>query len=313
MNRKIERRGIPGSFSANLGRRTSSPREIDNRDATMQRNGGNTSVKAIVAWLESSSKDGAHSPTSISSDSRSKSSLAASTLSRTAAAAVTTPVKTQPSLPMAPDVEEYSLTLLKYQEYYTERPLGRCLDKKSETTVFSVKPVNGDQSPDANSPQSRVKKVPGDQVTLNEKDLESGKPGLNTSTRSSTSYKDDENRQQKNRLPSQRDSEEVKAFWAAVRSYLWISNGELEEVEDAEQRSTTIPLSLTPPKDLTDLSSYGQDDEGSHASQKEASPHRKVKSEPNVAAVMSRRRKSWKRFLSVEEKMSEIDAFLGTT
>jgi hypothetical protein len=295
MNRKIERRGIPGSFSANLGRRTSSPRETDNRDATAHRtNGGSTSVKAIVAWIESSSaKEEVKTPTSVSSDTQSKT---ASTLSKSSAAAV--PVTPRQCLPMAPDVEEYSLTLLKYREYYTESPLARCLDKKIEKDVFSVKPLDGNTSPDT-SPSKNVSGIQtpeGNEISSIEHRLSTG---------SSASRKNSSNHQEA--APrSGRDLEEVNEFWATVRSYLRISNEELEETEDTEQISRGLPS--TPSKDATDVSLYSQDNENSHVST-ESSPHRKANSEPNTAVV---RRRGRKRFLSVEAKMLEIDDFLGT-
>lgn len=294
MNRKIERRGIPGSFSANLGRRTSSPREADSRDATAHRNGGSTSVKAIVAWIESSSaRDEVETPTSVSSDARSKT---ASTISKISVAAV--PFTPQQCLPMAPDVEEYSLTLLKYREYYTESPLARCLDKKIEKDVFSVKPLDGNTSPDT----SPSKNVSGSQ-TPGGNEISGTEHGPDTG--SSASRKNNSNHQ--DAAPrSHRDLEEINEFWATVRSYLRISNEELEETEDTEQLSKGLPS--TPSKDTTDVSLYSQDNEDSHVST-ESSHHRKANSEPSTAVV---RRRGRKRFLSVEEKMLEIDDFLGT-
>lgn len=306
INRKIERRGIPGSFSANLGKRSSPPREIDSGDVTAQKNGGNTSVKAIVAWLESSSRDEAKSPTSICSDSRSKSSLAPSTLSK--AASVEASVKSQQGLPMAPDVEEYSLTLLKYREYYTESPLARCLDEKIEAaTTVSVKPVEeNDASPLTSSPESQV--VHG-WTTPQGNDLSSGKQGLGCSIGSSASRNNDvQNHHQDVTSSLHRDPEEVDAFWAAIRSYLRISNEELEQTEYSERFSESHTAAL--PKNTTNLPSCRQGNEVSDASKHDAPPCRKVQSKPKVAAAMNRGRK---RFLSVEEKMSEIDAFLGTT
>lgn len=48
-------------------------------------------------------------------------------------------------MPGAADVEEYSLTLLKYKQYYTDVPLGRCLDaqeKDSATATLNNVRVN---------------------------------------------------------------------------------------------------------------------------------------------------------------------------
>lgn len=38
-------------------------------------------------------------------------------------------------MPGAADVEEYSLTLLKYKQYYTDVPLGRCLDAQEQDSA----------------------------------------------------------------------------------------------------------------------------------------------------------------------------------
>ena len=118
LNRKKESRALPSSFSSNLGRRHS-PHE-HRREAPSSTPGA--SVKAIVAWLESSSELRAASKIATSCDVDSKLSSATPSISSQA----TNP--TIQTLHRAPDVEEYSLTLLRYQKYFNERPLGRCLD-----------------------------------------------------------------------------------------------------------------------------------------------------------------------------------------
>lgn len=41
-------------------------------------------------------------------------------------------------MPRAADVEEYSLTLLKYKQYYTDVPLGRCLDAQEQDSATAT-------------------------------------------------------------------------------------------------------------------------------------------------------------------------------
>lgn len=121
INRKRDVKGLPGSFSSNLSRRTSSPRPT--RDETTSSNV--SSVKAIVAWLEKS-KENSICSTLVDTDSKPKTPI-----NTTSPVPPSRPLKQDlqlQSLPMAPGVEEYSLTLLKYRSYFTERPLGRCLD-----------------------------------------------------------------------------------------------------------------------------------------------------------------------------------------
>lgn len=45
-------------------------------------------------------------------------------------------------MPRAADVEEYSLTLLKYKQYYTDVPLGRCLDAQEQDSAATLSNVH---------------------------------------------------------------------------------------------------------------------------------------------------------------------------
>lgn len=291
INRKRECRGIPGSFSANLGLRKSPSRGIGARDATPPKSGGNTSVKAIVAWLESS-KDESRSVTSVSSDSRSKSSFTTASLSTKPASIIH-----QQSLPMAPDVEEYSLTLLKYREYFTERPLARCLDeKKIEATTYSVKHTP-DDSPHCPLNAGEKKNAVADRNTnkVSATETRTSPDAPQPATRSC------------GECGVSRSHRDIHAFWEDVRSFLWIPNEELEEIEvtKAVQLKPKISLRKTPVMGLPNNHEGADVDDA----KKKSSSHRKVRSAPSLPAGFVRGRK---RFLSVEEKMLEIDAFLGT-
>ncbi|KAH7326107.1 hypothetical protein B0I35DRAFT_421926 [Stachybotrys elegans] len=154
INRKREAKGLPSSFSANLSRRVSPPRVAT--PASPQNS--LRSVKAIVAWLESSPKDAA-------TNGQTKPLVGSPYSSRKP-----TPLRlrlqhSQPVLHATPDVEEYSLTLLKYQQYYTQQPLGRCLDDtrslgESADLATPSKPA-GEQSP--TTPEKTSASTPGSQ------------------------------------------------------------------------------------------------------------------------------------------------------
>lgn len=137
LNRKRELRGLSSSFSSNIGQRNS-PSYLSSSTNTSTNKDGR-SVKSIVAWLESASTNpdisrcsgdditSVHSIGTISSAGSNSSLLSRQTI------------------PGAVDVEEYSLTILKYKKYYTEVPLGRCLDAQAQdnaTTSSAVRVEN---------------------------------------------------------------------------------------------------------------------------------------------------------------------------
>jgi hypothetical protein len=107
---------------------------------------------------------------------------------------------------------------------------------------------------------------------------------------------------------SARSHNSVQQYWENVRSALWISNEELEEVEVTKPIKVKPKMSLRKGAGTISPSSH----EGTRAREvkQDCSPRRKVRSVPNFPVGFVRGRK--KRFLSVEEKMLEIDAFLGT-
>ncbi|GAB0138527.1 hypothetical protein EsDP_00006760 [Epichloe bromicola] len=81
------------------------------------------SVKSIVAWLESSSNSQSCSPRGpVAEISHNLSSSSVSTYHQQ--------TRHKQSTSAASDVEDYSLTYLKYKNYFTSAPLGRCLDQK---------------------------------------------------------------------------------------------------------------------------------------------------------------------------------------
>ncbi|PTB57703.1 hypothetical protein M431DRAFT_2776 [Trichoderma harzianum CBS 226.95] len=119
INRKRELKGLSSSFSSNIGQRIS-PTHLPSSSGKSKNDG--RSVKSIVAWLESAS---ANSDASKHSGDDIKSVHSVGTIS---SAGSNSSLLSRHTIPGASDVEEYSLTLLKYKKYYTEVPLGRCLD-----------------------------------------------------------------------------------------------------------------------------------------------------------------------------------------
>ncbi|KAL7936989.1 hypothetical protein V8C35DRAFT_294389 [Trichoderma chlorosporum] len=132
INRKRELNGQSSTLSANGGQRIS-PSYIHSNVSASKNDG--RSVKSIVAWLESSATNAdisRHSGDDI------KSVHSVGTIS---SAGSNSSLLSRHTIPGAADVEEYSLTLLKYKKYYTEVPLGRCLDghKQDEMILSSYK------------------------------------------------------------------------------------------------------------------------------------------------------------------------------
>ncbi|KAG5985723.1 hypothetical protein E4U54_005857 [Claviceps lovelessii] len=91
------------------------------------------SVKSIVAWLESSSvSQQPWSPsTAVSDIPHDPSTSSTSTDHRQ--------MRPKERVSAASDVEDYSLTYLKYREYFTSAPLGRSLDQARENDLPSAR------------------------------------------------------------------------------------------------------------------------------------------------------------------------------
>ncbi|KAB5577600.1 hypothetical protein GE09DRAFT_525113 [Coniochaeta sp. 2T2.1] len=144
LDRKIESRALPASFSSNLGRK-----------APVAEKGGKVkSVRAIVDWLEKTGSPGPESPESKTQALPGKAEDADKIPLVSKATTTTTtksdflepsaqdpstptsrvfPAKTPPTHP-----EEYSLTLLKYKSYFNNRPLVRCLDDEDGKVASPV-------------------------------------------------------------------------------------------------------------------------------------------------------------------------------
>ncbi|KAL6906975.1 hypothetical protein GGI43DRAFT_248239 [Trichoderma evansii] len=139
INRKRELKGLSSSFSSNIGQRISPSNLQDNANISQKKK--NRSVKSIIAWLELAS---ANNDISRHSGDDIKSVHSVGTIS---SAGSNSSLLSRHTMPGAADVEEYSLTLLKYKQYYTDVPLGRCLDaQEQDSAATSSNPhVNGSE------------------------------------------------------------------------------------------------------------------------------------------------------------------------
>ncbi|KAK1246765.1 hypothetical protein MKX08_000567 [Trichoderma sp. CBMAI-0020] len=124
IHRKRPLKALSGSFSSNIGQRISPSNPQDSVNTSQKKK--NRSVKSIIAWLEEASANNGTSRLS-GDDIKSVHSVGSnsSLLSRQ-------------TMPGAADVEEYSLTLLKYKQYYTDVPLGRCLDVQERDSAATT-------------------------------------------------------------------------------------------------------------------------------------------------------------------------------
>ena len=130
MNRGREVKGLPSSFSANLGR-DATPIPARHEGAPGPASG--RSVKSIVALFESSPRSKALTPSKPPRPDTARLLVSSTDLQLASA------LQRQPESLQALDVEEYSLTLLKYRKYFTERPLGRCLDDDAGEKAINTK------------------------------------------------------------------------------------------------------------------------------------------------------------------------------
>ncbi|KAL7942129.1 hypothetical protein V8C42DRAFT_332641 [Trichoderma barbatum] len=106
INRKRELKGLSSSFSSNIGQRIS-PSNLSS-SANASKNDGR-SVRSIVAWLESASTN-ANTSRHSGDDIKSVHSVG-----KISSAGSNSSLLSHHTIPGASDVEEYSLTLLKYK------------------------------------------------------------------------------------------------------------------------------------------------------------------------------------------------------
>lgn len=105
---------------------TPDPQHEPRTPFTIPERTGCRSVKSIVAWLESSSNNQPCSPRSTVLD-------MAHDFSTGSVSTYHDPRRHNYSVSAASDIEDYSLTYLKYKNYFTSAPLGRCLDNENKS------------------------------------------------------------------------------------------------------------------------------------------------------------------------------------
>lgn len=304
INRKREHRGLTSGFSSNLGRpQTSFAQAHQGNDAASESNGN--SVKAIIAWIESSKQKSTTVERKTLEASRSKPRT--STFSpRPAPRVIQQPVQ------MPPGVEEYSLTLLRYRQYFTEMPLGRCLDGSSTKDKLPDGRIRGETSFTTTRPPVREvkdscnKRERGDSRPPGEK--KSQEPRVDNEDTLKTSQSSNSSTLANPTPPIQRHPHEVDAFWKHVQGCLWISDEELEDdiISIHSQAEACQPIGGAPP--LWWDSASRNDDRAPSNSSTQSLLDWQTHSSPSVSSMdwkMTRR----KRLLSTEEKISELDAF----
>lgn len=149
LDRKIESRGLPESFSANISRK-----------GTPSKSGRGRTVKALVDWLENTGGNGSREPAGKGPRAHDKGSSSKDVGDKHREsqhqAPQSPPRPTAPSVPPHPFAEDYSLTLLKFKSYFNNRPLARCLDDQDQYT--QTKKNSDPQTSDSQAPpkQSQV-------------------------------------------------------------------------------------------------------------------------------------------------------------
>ncbi|PHH62474.1 hypothetical protein CDD81_7121 [Ophiocordyceps australis] len=237
------------------------------------------SVKSIVQWIEAAAQPSSPSTKSASGDASSHKQKAKSTNVMTPA----TPVDaTSPSrfgrAPNGADDEELSLAFLKYQRFFDDKPLlQRIKDVPDDICDISVdemirraEQINMSEKAKVTVDWSNYKATDSSiKVAEEYLDLDVDKPCGKPAVMVDTNAADDSDKSQinlekslqgkvteaENASPNahpleppfiQRDPDEVKKFWGQVRSYLWISDEELESSSDQGSDSSHVPEAVSP-------------------------------------------------------------------
>ncbi|KAL2126491.1 hypothetical protein VTI74DRAFT_819 [Chaetomium olivicolor] len=249
VDRKIERRALPASFSSNLGRKGLSP----------GRKASDRFVKAMVSMFEKSTGTSGNrqpnKPSEIHGNQGQEDAVDNNGKLEDRVIIHTPqhyfqqgqPIRSIPTPMFSPahvgyQVEEYSLTLLKHKSYFNNRPLARCLDDLDGNKVAGR--VSGRNSQDVKSKKEGGKEGMGEKkenmregtglenkraVSSNQNDASSPIAQLDNlmcellilqGTSESTAANS-------SREEEKRDPEEAKRFWNNVRGQLWIENEEI--------------------------------------------------------------------------------------
>ncbi|RYP08465.1 hypothetical protein DL764_001891 [Monosporascus ibericus] len=259
MDRKIETRGLASSFSNNVGRRLRAPETPPRGPAAVDDN-DDSDKKVIYNWLEKTKESlektfqtpdratPAATPSSAMSiltgrskleggDESSKTYETPVNKSFTAVSELPPPESPFPKSPLPDDPtvpESYELSVLKYRQFFNDRPLCRCLDDDQPEGEFFQRdrPAPATEWTEIGLPAASTS--PTQQEVAEISGATVGEPGV---VYSDSEYSDEHE--------EKIDPEQVRQFWNNVRSQLWISDDSLGgDGEDDEKDG--LPLFLSP-------------------------------------------------------------------
>ncbi|KAJ4306188.1 hypothetical protein N0V88_000984 [Collariella sp. IMI 366227] len=260
VDRRIERRALPASFSSNLGRKGLSPgRKVSDR-----------SVKAMVFMFEQTTSipedrepDKPQLSFGISSKAREsdwkqvhEGGTDSKKLENRAIVRPQLPYlqQRQPVRSIAPtmypsahvgyEVEEYSLTLLKHKSYFNNRPLARCLDNleekgSDENRVGITQQVNSKKE---GSTEPKLQKIDSKKKEKTWNSTPSPIERLDNLMTELLVFQEECEAINAEAVQEEekRDPEDVKRFWDNVRAQLWIDDEEIYG-EGAESKTQVQP------------------------------------------------------------------------
>ncbi|EGS18599.1 uncharacterized protein CTHT_0052040 [Thermochaetoides thermophila DSM 1495] len=257
LDRKIERRALPETFSSNLARR-----DID----AFKRNISDLSARTTLSRIAESlcsfgSLDLSRSTLGVTTDSRtddkdgpesSDDNEKHDKIEERTSTFSSNPPKSQPHVesklpqPMVSpaqvgiEIEDYSLTLLKHKRFLNNRPLARCLDnyEAQEDSATVTKLVDDMHDVTINSR--------GAQEAMNKDTLSEKHDGVERTEPLKSTTADVLTRKAggKPSKDEKRNSADVRRFWKHVRTYLWIDEDEIDgkEVEPSLKGGVLVLL-----------------------------------------------------------------------
>ena len=241
MERKIQTRALPNSFSGNIGRKIREPSySAPPRQASLIIDGSAITRKRrdVEIWLEKTREaaplgnfetpnGSVRTPTRPSiiststGNSRSEKNRGASKLYQTPKnqTFIAFPDSPLPKTPTAP--ETYEQNLLDYQKFFKNRPLGRCMDDDQPVGEFFQREL---PAPDLKSINTAPKDGTRDEQMID--DVKNRNPyiGEEDEVSSGSCYSQGDK--------VKHDPQKMQKFWNSVRTQLWISDVESSSNED---------------------------------------------------------------------------------
>ena len=243
MERTIETRALPNSFSANIGRRVREPGcPPPSRQASLVIDSSNNSKRRrdVEIWLEKTKEAvpsgkfetpnrALRTPSQRSiistrtghskrAKDRGASKLYETPENKTFNAFPESPLLKTPTAP-----ESYEQNLLDYKKFFNNRPLGRCMDDdQPEGEFFQRNPAVIEPNPTKNVLIDGTWHEQKNDVAKN------SDPYINEEVE----VYSDSNYSQEDKV--KHDPQEAKKFWNNVRTQVWISDVELSSNEDEQ-------------------------------------------------------------------------------